>query len=439
MEISCLPHQEQVLFCPSRFIGFFMGRRGGKSETFARRFKVKVLSNANFRYGYITPTALQNEEAFERLIGDEDLQPYIKRTKTRPCRMWLTNGGFLGMYSFQRSQNLKGRFFNEVWGDESQDLVGSEWWRVVRPMLSDRRGTMILSGQLPSKVHWTHRDFYEPGQAAPGSKLNPLDNGPDGTPTPRYASWAIPSWENTVIFGTEDGKAELEIARTQMPDWMFRADYGCEPLGAQNAVFAPDRLAAVIGAEIPTEPNGAFIIGHDIGRIRDCGATVVARFDGDRFEQGTVVYAKRFPLGMAHAEQATALKTLSDRFNKALVCVDATGGGQGGKHDDDAVKIYHDVIKNCRSVFMTPATKPEIVTCLSVGIEQKTLGIPNEFRELIEELEAYEATYHNGYWRFSAPKGCKDDLIMGLALCTWARKKGWISRRTPGAVASWGY
>ena len=418
-----------MVFCPSRFIGFFSGRRFGKTQGFIRRFKVKALSAINFRYGYLTPTAGQNEEIFDQLLSDNDLRPFIKRTKTRPARMWLTNGSFLGMYSFQRANNTKGKHFDEIFADESQDLDGAAFWRCVRPMLSDRSGTAIVAGQLPSKSHWLYKDFYLPGQAAPGSALNPLDNG-----VARYRSWAIPSWQGPV-FWTPEGKLELQIARAQLPDWLFKSQYGCEPLGAENAVFPPDRLQAVTRGDVPAGPQHGekYIFGHDIGRIVDPGATV-----GMRVSDGLVVHAARFPRGMKHEDQARQIEQLAKRWNDALVCLDVTGGGGGGKRPADTVAgIYRDVISNSRAVFLPWQVKQEIVSCLCVQIEQEKLSIPAVFKPLLEELGAYEATYSSGLWHFSAPKGLHDDLAIALALAVWGRSKGWVSTSNEKAVAAW--
>lgn len=369
--------------------------------------------------GYLTPTAQQNEEQFESLVDYPGLQPHILKTKSRPCRMWMKNGSYLGMNSFQRSRNIRGKFFDCVWGDESQDLIGMDFWRVVRPMLSDRRGKAVVSGQLPSKAHWTYKDFYEPGQAEPGGKLNPLDNG-----IPRYRSWAIPSWEGPV-FWDEAGKLELEIARQQMPEWMFDSEYGCKPTAALNAVFPPDRLDAITidPSQIPENKSARFIIGHDIGRVVNPGTYVVMRDDG------YVVKSHSFPLGSLHEHQARALQAESERFGNAMVCVDSTGGGGGGKTEDDIVKIYHDNIRGCQSVFMPWQVKPEIVACLCVAVEKKTIRIPSTHKKLLEQMGQYEATYVSGFWKFSAPKGLLDDYVMAMAICTWARKSGWSTVR----------
>lgn len=420
MDLALTDFQEEVCFSPSRFLGFFGGRRLGKSECFKNRFKVKALGNRDFRYGYLTPTSLQNEEVFEALLADEMMEPHIKHAKSRPCRMWLKNGSYLGMNSFQRSKNIRGKFFDEIWGDESQDLNGVDFWRVVRPMLSDRRGTAVVSGQLTSKMHWTYKDFFEPGQAAAGSALNPFDNG-----IPRYQSWAIPSSRGPV-FWDEAGKKELEIARQQLPKWIFDTEYNCIPTAALNCVFRPDDLEAIqSGGTITAGPHydGKFIIGHDIGRVIDSGATVVMRHT-----DGVVFHAARFPLGMKHADQARELETLSRRFNNALVCIDTTGGGGGGKTPADQVAgVYRSVIPHSRSVYMPWQTKGEIISSLCIAVEQRKIAIPKVHRDLLEEMSAYEATYSNGYWQYSAPKGAHDDLVIALALAQWGRFKKWNS------------
>jgi hypothetical protein len=428
VDIDLLPPARELCFCPSRFLGFFAGRRYGKSETFKRMFLLKALSRPGYRMMYLTPTAQQNEEQMDSLLSFDGIEPFIAKTKTRPSRLWLTNGSYLGMNSFQRSKNIRGRYFDSVVGDESQDLDGTSFWRVVRPMLSDRRGQAVVMGQLPSKTHWTYKDFYERGQAEPGTLLNPSDGG-----VPRYKSWAIPSSQGPV-FWTEDGKRELEIARQQMPQWMFEAEYECKPTAAQNAVFPPDRLTAVTikaPADLPVRPDGNYarpkdalcVIGHDIGRVIDPGATVVTS------NKGLVLMSRRFPRGMKHEDQARELQKLSEAYGNALVCIDSTGGGGGSggyQRGDDIVKIYHDNIRKCQSVYMPWQVKQELVTCLSVAVERGIVAIPEQFRDLLEEMSEYEGHYQNGIWRYSAPTGKHDDLVMGLALCTWALKRGWV-------------
>lgn len=75
----------------------------------------------------------------------------------------------------------------------------------------------------------------------------------------------------------------------------------------------------------------------------------------------------------------------------------------------------------------TNATKTEIIQALALAFETAQVRIPND-ATMIGELQAYEQTQlPSGIWRYSAPDGMHDDMVMSLALA-WhgCNNKPWL-------------
>lgn len=416
MEISLTPWQEEIVFSPSRFGICNGGRRVGKSFLAQARIKIRCLSKAGHNAMVICPYNSQAEELFESLLSDDELSDHVARTKTRPSRVWFKNKSRCDLHSVQRSESIRGKGIDDLLVDESQDIPETAFWRVARPLLSDRRGSVLMLGQ-PRGADWRYRQFYLPGQARPGSSDNPLDGG-----VPRYVSWRIPSRLGPA-FQSADGIAELEIARQQMSRFQYAVEYECEAMASPEAAFRPEDLAAITRGTAQKTPveGAAYCIGFDIGRVRDPSAASCMRVS-----TGEIVHTERMPLGMSHDNQARRCSSLATFWNNALVVLDATGGGGGSRSPtDEIVRLYCQHVKNTKTVYLNPWNKQEIMLHLITEVEKKLIWIPADHRELHAEMGNYEAVKKAAHWQFSGIGGHGDDLVISLALSCWGRHKGW--------------
>ena len=327
------------------------------------------------------------------------------------------NGSRLQFRSFDKPKFMRGmRRINEVWIDEIHDIKESDFWPIIRPLISDARGTIVVSGQFRGLTHWTYTQCFEPGQKA-GQNY--------------FKSWRFPS-STGLAFQSDEGKLELARTKEQMPKAVFDQEFDCIPTANQAAVFRTEDLREIMRgatAEKPRqEPNGTkyrYIIGYDLGEMVDPSAIVILEY-----ETLTVVHAELVPLRVKHQVQARNLAELARKWN-AQVVIDATGGGTGGKRlADETVRYYRDVIPDLKAFVWVQPFKKEMVRVLSLAVENHTLSVPEALKGLHEEMASYEFEYKAGEYDYHGPDGKKDNLIAGLLMAVYAAKAGYV--KTPG-------
>jgi hypothetical protein len=72
----------------------------------------------------------------------------------------------------------------------------------------------------------------------------------------------------------------------------------------------------------------------------------------------------------------------------------------------------------------TNSTKAAVIEGLALALERQELAILND-GQLVAELQAYEQErLPSGLWRFGAPEGMNDDMVMALALAWYGAGRG---------------
>jgi hypothetical protein len=392
-------------------MGFFAGRRVGKTDTFFNRCVKRCLSGP-VEYVYIAPSYALAKEQFERI--SESLKPFTIKNGARAQpvpEIILYNGSRIRFRSFDRPKLLRGlRAIDEIWVDEIQDIKEAPFWSVLRPILSDRRGTLVVSGQFRG-LNWYYKQFYEAGQQ-PNQSL--------------YWSCKKPS-SSGLMFQDEEGRQELEIARSQLPRAVFLQEYECEPVANQAAVFLTEDLQVIKRGKPLQKPerDRHYIIGYDLGEMTDPSSACVLEY-----ETGSVVHSEKVPIRTKHSIQAKALAENARRWNNAQVIIDGTAGGTGGKRSaDETVKYYRELIPDVRVMIWEPSVKAELVRRSSLVIENHEISIPPEFSLLHEELASYEFERKGETYIYHGADGCHDDQVAALMMAIYGWKSGWIKDR----------
>lgn len=408
LKLQVTPEQAEIINCKARYIGLFTGRRWGKTIGVCyNRIISRCLHNKNFKYWYVTPSYSQCWMCYDALIVHPVLNKFIVRNKMQPYpQIWWSNGSMVGFRSFDRPGNLRSAGLDEVWFDEIQDIPEKLFWAIARPLISDRRGTLGISGQFRGE-NWYYEKFYVPGQE--GKK--------------NYKSWRFPT-SSGLVFSSAEGRKELLEVKEQLPRIIYDQEYDCIPIANQAAVFDPrDIQLCISGSNIST--GSGCIIGLDLGRVVDPSALVA--FDPSRMQ---VIHSELRPLKEHHNIGAKYAAALADRYGAALV-IDSTGGATGGKtsKQDVHVKEYRAAYPNLHEVYMTQPTKISLINSLSLAIEKHEIIIPEENEELISQLKSYEYKYKSGKFEFAGPDGHNDDLVIALALVLHGYQRGWYPRK----------
>ena len=399
VNLAATSDQIDIVTNPARNICLMAGRRWGKTFTSRNRILHQCLRRPGFDYWYIAPVYAQCYEEFDALTTHPTLRNTIKRAKLQPYpHIIFKNGSRVAYRSFERAKNLRGSGINEFWVDEIQDIKEADFFSVLRPIISDSRGTLVISGQFRG-FNWYYKAYFEPGQ---------------DTKRPDYASYIRPS-SSGVMFKDKAGKAELAEVKRTIPRAIWDQEYDCIPGSKVNAVFRPDDLeAATRGKYYLTAPEkSGHILSADLGKIVDPTGWVVLKG-----KSAHVPASGLFPLRLPHAEGAKRLGRLARDFGKARVVIDSTGGATGGrKPQDEYLKIYRREIQGVREFTWSTRNKERIVNDLAVAFEQGEITIARKNEELLAQLAAYEYTYHAGSNRYEyhGPAGHDDDLVAALA------------------------
>lgn len=214
----------------------------------------------------------------------------------------------------------------------------------------------------------------------------------------RYPHYSFSAYDSP--FWTE---AEIDEAKRTMTQEAFRQEILAEFIEGAGAVFR--NINENVAGELLAEPQGGrYALAADIAKHQDFTVILIGDLDTKR-----VVYHERFnQIDWGLQKQRIINTYLKFRCLKGII--DATGVG-------DAV---FDDLKNqgldLEGFKFTATTKQELVSNLSVAMDNQTIHYPR-VEPLVDELEMYAYEQRpNGQFSYSAPEGFHDDEVMALAL-----------------------
>lgn len=431
VRLYATPDQIRVIRCKARYIGLFAGRRWGKTiGVIVPRMLTLCLSRPGFRYAYIAANTYKLAKHVWSTICAH-ARPLIRKRPGQPVpQIEFWNGSRIDFYSYNKPAGIRGHGYNEISFDEIQEaarLDPDTWWAIIRPLISDYRGNILVAGQFRGK-NWYWKEFCDRGDK----------NSPDYLAN--HESFRFPA-STGLCYQDAKGRQELEDAKRQIPKAVFAQEYDVEPLANQACVFDPADVEAAVEPDetkpayrrVPNAPaqDKFYFLGHDLGMLADHGATVVIEcekgYDALRkqntFMRPRVVHAQRWPKGVKHEYQAMQVRQLASKW-RASVAIDATGGGTGGRAPAaENLRFYRDLIPDMWPVIMSQETKGAMVMHATTLFERKLLRIPAEFGHLIEEIQRYEYEYRGGAYRYGRAH-VADDILTAMMLALWAAYAG---------------
>ncbi|RYG60346.1 hypothetical protein EON80_24810, partial [bacterium] len=268
--------------------------------------------------------------------------------------------------------------------------LGEAWRAVIRPTLTDFKGSAWMFS-TPRGMNFFN-ECYRRG-------ADPLQKD--------WMSWSMPTVTNPFIDPTE-----VEAARLELPERVYRQEYLAEFIedaggvfrGVQAAVKTPGR-----SNDETAEPGRMYSVGADLARLADF--TVITVVD----EAGRQIFHTRFNQ-ISWERQMSEIQRISEMYGGAPVTLDCTGVG------DPIFEGLRD-----RGVHVSPfkfsaSSKEQLINNLAMRIEQgdaDLMDIPVQ----TGELQAYEyQVAKSGHVKMNAPEGQHDDCVCGLALAYWGFK-----------------
>ena len=291
----------------------------------------------------------------------------------------LKNGSLYQIKGADNPDSLRGAGIYGVVFDEFA-TVKYDAWGVVEPMLRANMGWAWFVGTPKGKNHLF--ELYQRGQQG------------------------LPEWRSWLLKGSESGiilQHELDNMKLTMSQALYNQEIECEFLEGEGSVFRGVRDVMISHSE-NVKQNHVYVMGVDLAKVIDY--TVITVYDRERNNQ---VYQERFR-SLEWPFQKEKIKAVSEKYNRALVILDATG--LGDPIADDLVRSGVPV----EPFKITSESKKEIIEKLSIYIEQKRismLSLPESMFEFDNFSYEIGAT---GRIRYQALEGFHDDIVVAHAL-----------------------
>jgi len=185
----------------------------------------------------------------------------------------LSNGGEVTVRSADNPDSLRGEGLDLVVIDEAAHIrkFMDVWTQALRPALSDRKG-----GALFISTPKGYNEFYELFKNAEQSD--------------EWASFQFPTWDNPHI-----DPAEIEAAKDDLPELVFRQEYGAEFVQLAGALFRREWFDIIESAPqvrrwvrfwdlaASTKTSADYTAGAKVG-LTDDGTLVIADVVRGRWE-----------------------------------------------------------------------------------------------------------------------------------------------------------
>jgi hypothetical protein len=315
------------------------------------------------------------------------LEPIITDVSKQEHRFGFIGGGSYTMWSLDSPDSARGRKYGFADVDEAAMIPSLEdaWNAVIRPTLTDLEGDAGFWSTPKGLNHF----------------FTLFAKGQDGQND--WESFQFPTSANPYI-----NPSEIEAARLDLPEDVFKQEYLAEFIQGEGAVFRNILANLYDGNEKPADHAGHVIVaGVDWGAVNDFTAISVAcetcgkELELDRFNQIDWEFQRKRLIGVL------------DRWGVSYTLCEENSIGS-----PNLEALQREAKHRKFGGFMTTAqSKPPLIQSLALCLEQEEmqwLNIPIATRE----LEAYEAKRNEitNRIQYSAPEGFHDDTVIARCL-----------------------
>lgn len=368
---------------PARKKFLAMGRRWGKS-VLGGALVLNVLRQHG-KAAWLVPT-YKNARPLWRYVKNVcamlEAQRVVDVSKSE--RVVTTfRDGFLGIFSADNIDAMRGDSFDLVVVDEAARVDGAAKQDVVEPTLADRNGAE-LDISSPKGRNTFFLEFLAAQQDTTGDS----------------AAWHATTGANPL----PNIQAAFARAQAQLTARTFRQEWLAEFID-DGAFFTN-----VIGCATATEQRAGmekheYVIGVDWARAAGGDNTWFLVLDATT---KSVAHITRLN-GRAFDYQLNVLRAVWERFNRGAIIAEYNALGMKPVEDLQSAGLP------VTAFTTTAASKHEIMTALALAFEKGDIAILND-TTLIGELQAFETHARAGLPSYGAPDGMHDDGVMALAL-----------------------
>lgn len=373
------PTQQEVIEHPARFKVLTCGRRWGKTDTMID-LAVNACLETSRPYAYYADVYRTVSDFWRRLKAV--IRPIVVDIRESEKRIECITGATIECWSLSDEMSSVGRAYAGVLIDEASLIPKLQyaWQYTVRPTLTDFEGWAVFGG-TPKGFNFFHT-LYSYG----------LDK-----PLTDWQSWQFPSLANPHIPATE-----IKAAERELPGLVFQQEYLAEFIPDAGAVFRG--VTAVSTAEVAKPYEGNFVMGVDWGRSDDY--TVVSVVDRDT---GTQVDVDRYNQ-IGWDLQRGRIIDLYGKWQPQVIIAEENSMGSPN------IEALQNEGLPVQPFTTTAKSKTPLIEALALAIERGDITLLND-RVQIAELQAYTMNrLPGGGFRYSAPDGAHDDMVIALAL-----------------------
>jgi phage FluMu gp28-like protein len=367
-------YQIDALFDNSRYAIVEASTKSGKTTACLIWIIEQALQGMSDQdFWWVAPVYGQAKIAFRRLKAGLPRESYTANESD--LTLTLINGARIVCKSAEKPDNL---FGEDVYGSvfDEASRAREEAWHALRSTLTATRGKVRIIGNVKGRKNWAYKLARRAESGEPGM------------------SYAKITAYDAIDAGILD-ESEIEDARRQLPDNVFRELYLAEPSDDSGSPFG---IIAIHDCIAPLSNERAEVFGIDLAKSVDW--TCIIGLDRKR----RVCVFERF-----QKPWNETIETVRRIVGTTKASVDSTGVG-------DAVleSLQAGGRSNFEGFKFSQGSKQQLMEALAVAIQKKEISFPEGI--ITNELEAFEYEYTRTGVRYSAPSGMHDDAVCALAL-----------------------
>ena len=373
-------YQKDILDCEERFTITAASTKTGKTAShIIWLFEQALQCKDGQSVWWVAPVYQQAEIAFRRMKNQVTDKNFFISNETK-LLLTLPTGSRIEFKSGEKPDNLYGDDVYAAVIDEASRMREESWY-ALRSTLTATQGKCKLIGNVKGKKNW----FYKLGERARQGEAD-------------YKYFKITAYD-----AAREGiisEAEIEQAKRDLPDYVFRELYLAEPADDKSNPFGLDAIRKCI-APLSNKPAVSF--GIDLAKYTDW--TVITGLDSEN----RVCYSDRFQNDWSQTKQR-----IIGVVGKTPAYIDATGIG------DPIVEDLQKILPKIFGFKYTTQSKQQLIESLVMEIQANTIRFPDE--PYGSELENFEFEYTRTGVRYTAPPGLHDDAVNSLALANDCKK-----------------
>jgi hypothetical protein len=375
--------QETIASDPHRFKVVCCGRKFGKTRFTGRELIERMMRGQ--RVASLAPVYEDTRVIWDDLVST--LPPeLIKHQDASRLKLTLVTEGSYQAWSMDAGavNKVRPHSYDFIAIDEAAFVPNllDAWHAVLRPTLARYQGEALFLS-TPNGFG----DFHTLSQKG----IDPTES--------EWAYFHYPTSSNPHI-----PALEIEAARRELPERIFRQEYLAEFIADGSGVFRGVSKISTSPMHQGPLPGFKYVLACDWGRMNDF--TVIIAFCVETMQMVAIDRFNRIDWFF----QRERLKTMIDRWHPVMVLAEENSIG-----DTQISELQREGL-NITGFQTTGISKPPLIEQLALAIEQERITIQPD-PVLLNELNAYTMKRSaTGRWQYEAPSGGHDDTVIALAL-----------------------